>query len=199
MSSIVVINNVTLDGVMQAPGGPEEDTRDGFDHRGWAVPYEAMGSLMGEQIPRTEALLFGRRTYEQFYAFWLGQAGNPFTEVLTKIGKYVASRTLAEPLPWANSTLLGGDAADGVAGLRARGGGDIVVLGSGQLVRSLAHRGQVDRYILLIHPLVLGAGRRLFESGDALAKFSLARSRTTPAGVVIATYDAEDVATRSGR
>jgi len=188
MSRVVVINNLTLDGVMQAPGRPDEDTRGDFEHGGWAVPYEAMGSQMGERMGRTEALLLGRRTYEDFYGFWPEQTDNPFTEVLNTIQKYVASTTLEEPLPWSNSTLLEGDAAEAVARLRERPGNDLVVLGSGELVQSLMQRNLIDEYLLLIHPLVLGSGRRLFPEGSPFATLRLVDSVTTTTGVVIATY-----------
>jgi dihydrofolate reductase len=188
MSRIVVINNLTLDGVMQAPGRPDEDTRDGFEHGGWAVPYDAMGSQMGQRMSKTEALLFGRRTYEDFYGFWPNQEGNPFTEVLNAMQKYVASTTLEEPLPWTNSTLLRGDAGDAVAKLRESPGEDIVVMGSGELIRSLMGHNLVDEYVLLIHPLVLGSGHRLFRDGGSFAALRLVDSVTTNTGVVVATY-----------
>jgi dihydrofolate reductase len=187
---IVVVESVTLDGVMQAPGRPDEDTRDGFEHGGWAVPYndEVMGRAMGVRMARDGALLLGRRTYEDFAAYWPRQADNPFTEVLNRTRKYVASTTLTEPLPWENSLLLEGDAADAVAELKARPGDeDLAVLGSGALVRSLMRRGLVDEYLLLIHPLVLGSGRRLFPDGVA-APLRLVDSLTTTTGVIIATY-----------
>jgi dihydrofolate reductase len=188
MSRVVVINNLTLDGVMQAPGRPDEDTRDGFEHGGWAVPYEAMGGQMGQRMDTTEALLFGRRTYEDFYGFWPNQEGNPFTEVLTEMQKYVASTTLEEPLPWSNSTLLRGGAADAVADLSKTQGQDIVVMGSGELIQSLMGHNLVDEYVLLIHPLVLGSGHRLFRDGGSFAALLLVDSVTTDTGVVIATY-----------
>jgi dihydrofolate reductase len=195
VSRVIVITNVTLDGVMQAPGRPDEDDRDGFEHGGWAVPYQAMGSLMEERTGQTGALLFGRRTYEDFAGFWPNQSDNPFTEVLDNTQKYVASRTLAEPLPWKNSTLLEGDAADAVAELKERPGGDLVVLGSGELVRSLMGRNLVDEYALLIHPLVLGSGRRLFIDRGAFAALRLVDTRTTSTGVVIATYQPAEATT----
>jgi dihydrofolate reductase len=191
MSEVVVFNNVTLDGVMQGPGRPDEDTRDGFPDGGWAVPYadESMGRLAAEGMARTRALLLGRRTYEDFHGFWPHQTDNPFTAVLNNTLKYVASTTLRDPLPWMNSVLLPGDAADAVSALREEPGGDLVILGSGDLVRSLARRNLVDRWILLIHPLVLGRGRRLFDAtGDRLA-LRLVDSRTTATGVVMATYE----------
>jgi dihydrofolate reductase len=190
MGRIVVINSVTLDGVMQAPGRPDEDRRDGFQHGGWAQPYsdEVMGSAMGEQMTRSEALLLGRRTYEDFAGFWPHQKDNPYTEVLDNSQKYVASRTLEEPLPWRNSTLLEGDVLEAVAELRARAAKDVVVLGSGELVRSVMPHGLVDELVLLIHPLVLGSGRRLFPDDGSPAKLRLVSSVTTTTGVVIATY-----------
>ncbi len=185
---VVAIENLTLDGVMQAPGRADEDTRDGFEHGGWAAPYEAMGSLMGKRTGQTRGMLFGRRTYEDFAGFWPRQTDNPYTEVLDRAEKYVVSTTLEEPLPWVNSTLLRGDAATAVAELRAAGDGDLVVLGSGELVRSLLPHGLVDELALLIHPLVLGSGRRLFTGDGELASLRLLSSETTDAGVVIATY-----------
>ena len=189
MGKVVVINNVTLDGVMQAPGRSDEDTRGGFEHGGWAVPYndEVMGRAMGERMARPGSLLLGRRTYEDFYGFWPNQEDNPFTEVLNRTRKYVASRTLSEPLPWSNSTLLEGDAAEAVARLKEQSAEDLGVLGSGELVWSLIRRKLVDEWVLLIHPLVLGSGRRLFPEGE-FASLRLVDSVTTTTGVLIATY-----------
>lgn len=188
MGKVVVIEHVTLDGVMQAPGRVDEDQRDGFEHGGWAHARvdEVMGRVMGEGMARGGALLFGRRTYEDFFSFWPTQTDNPYTEVLDNTLKYVASRTLKEPLPWRNSTLLHGDAAEAVAKLKE--GDDLGVLGSGQLVRSLMRRGLVDEFVLMIHPLVLGTGRRLFADGGAFAELRLTDSTTTTTGVVIAKY-----------
>jgi dihydrofolate reductase len=191
MRTITVFNSVTLDGVMQAPGRPDEDTRGGFDRGGWAAPYsdEVMGRVAAEGMARPGSLLLGRRTYEDFYGFWPNQTDNPFTEVLDNTRKYVASTTLAEPLPWRNSTLLKGDAAEAVARLKEDPGEDLMVLGSGELVRSLRRRDLVDRYILLIYPLVLGSGRRLFPDGDPEATLRLVGSVPTTTGVIIATYE----------
>ena len=190
MSRIVVVNNVTLDGVMQAPGRPDEDRRGGFEHGGWALPYgdEVMARAMGERMAAGGVLLLGRRTYEDFYGYWPKQADNPFTEVLDERRKYVASTTLSEPLPWRNSTLLHGDAAEAVAALKEQGDEDIGVLGSGELIRSLMRRNLIDEYVLLIHPLVLGTGRRLFGDGSPHTALRLVDSITTTTGVVIATY-----------
>ena len=119
MRKVVVFTSLTLDGVMQAPGRPDEDTRGGFEHGGWALPYndEVMGKVLADNMAGAGPLVLGRRTYEDFYGFWPKQTGNPFTKVLDSTRKYVASTTLAEPLPWSNSTLLESDAADAVAGL----------------------------------------------------------------------------------
>jgi dihydrofolate reductase len=191
MSRVVVIENVTLDGVMQAPGRPDEDTRGGFGRGGWALPYndEVMARAMGERMARRGSLLLGRRTYEDFHGFWPRQADNPFTDALNSAPKYVASRTLEEPLPWANSTLLRGDAADAVAALKQGGTDDLGVLGSGELVQALMRRGLVDEFVLLIHPLVLGSGQRLFRDGGPPTALRLTDSVTTTTSVVIATYE----------
>ena len=191
MRKLVVNNNVTLDGVMQAPGRPDEDTRGGFEHGGWALPYndEVMGRVMGERMAGGGSILLGRRTYEDFASFWPNQPEpNPFTAVLNNAQKYVASTTLDEPLPWINSTLLQGDAADAVARLKEEPGENIVVLGSGELVQSLMRRDLVDEWVLLIHPLILGSGRRLFTDGSPFAALRLVDSVTTTTGVVIASY-----------
>jgi dihydrofolate reductase len=190
MSRVVVTNHLTLDGVMQAPGRPDEDLRGGFEHGGWAVPNndEIMGRVMGEGMARGGPLLLGRLTYEVFYGFWSKQEGNPFTEVLESAQKYVASTTLTEPLPWQNSTLIKGDVAEAVAKLKQQPGNDIGVLGSGELVQSLRRHDLVDEYVLMIHPLVLGSGRRLFPDGSPFASLRLVDSVTTSTGVVIATY-----------
>jgi dihydrofolate reductase len=192
MSKVVVINHVTLDGVMQAPGRRGEDRRGGFEHGGWAVPNndEVMGRLMGERMAVGGALLLGRWTYESFYSFWPHQRDNPYTEVLSNAQKYVASTTLTEPLPWMNSTLLKGDLAQSVAELKQQSGTDIGVLGSGELIRSLMPHGLVDEYLLMIHPLVLGSGRRMFPDGGPPASLELVDSVTTTTGVLIATYRA---------
>jgi dihydrofolate reductase len=185
-----VTNHLTLDGVMQAPGRPDEDGRGGFDRGGWAQPYgdAVMAGVMAEGMAKGGALLLGRRTYEDFAAFWPNQEDNPFTEVLNNIQKYVASTTMEEPLPWSNSTLLKGDAAEAVARLKEQPGEDLVVLGSGELVQSLMRRNLVDEYLLTIHPLILGSGRRLFTDGGASVALRLVDTKTTTTGVVIAIY-----------
>jgi dihydrofolate reductase len=197
MSKIVAFTSLTLDGVMQAPGRPDEDRRGGFEHGGWAIPYadSVLGTVSGESMASTGALLFGRRTYEDFYGVWPKRTDdNPFTEVLNNTQKYVASTTLRQPLPWINSTLLRGDAAEAVARLKAQPGKDVVVLGSGVLLQSLMRRNLVDEFVLLIHPLVLGSGRRLFTDGGQFTALRLIDSRTTTTGVVIATYQPAETA-----
>jgi dihydrofolate reductase len=192
---VVVTNFVTLDGVMQGPGHPDEDRRGGFEHGGWAPPYadDVMGEVMGKGIGSGGALLFGRRTYEHFASVWAdGPEDSPFTAVLNDRQKYVASTTLSEPLPWRNSTLLEGDAADAVERLREQPGKDLVILGSGELIRSLMRRNLIDEYVLPIHPVVLGSGQRLFADGSAFTKLRLADVRPTTTGVVIATYQPAD-------
>jgi dihydrofolate reductase len=195
MSKVVVFTNLTLDGVMQAPGRPDEDRRGGFEHGGWATPYAAMAQA-GNSMANTGALLLGRRTYEDFYAVWPNRTDNPYTAVLNNTQKYVASTTLEEPLSWSNSTLLKGDAAEAVARLKEEPGKDLVVMGSGELVQSLMRRNLVDEYVLLIHPLVLGSGRRLFADGGAFAALRLVDTKTTNNGVVIATYQPAEPAAR---
>jgi dihydrofolate reductase len=191
MRKVAVTEHLTLDGGMQAPGRPDEDTRGGFQHGGWAIPNndEVMARVMGEGMAKGGSLLFGRRTYEDFYGFWPHQKDNPFTDVLNDAEKFVASRTLTDPLPWNNSTVLKGDAAETVKELKEQPGEDIGVMGSGELVQSLIRHRLVDEYLLMIHPLVLGSGRRLFPEG-VHSSLRLVDSVTTTTGVVIATYRA---------
>ncbi len=190
MGKIVVFMNLTLDGVMQAPARPDEDRRGGFEYGGWATPYAdpGIGKAAGESMAKSGALLLGRRTYEDFYRVWPNRTDNPFTAVLNNAQKYVASTTLKEPLPWSNSTLLKGDVAEAVARLKEQPGKDIVILGSGELVRLLMRHNLIDEYILLIHPLVLGSGRRLFADSGVFAALRLVNVQTTPTGVVVLTY-----------
>ena len=194
MGKVIAFTSVTLDGVMQGPARPDEDTRGGFEHGGWATPYadSVMGSVSAESGSSAGALLFGRRTYEDFYAVWPKRTDdNHFTPVLNNTQKYVASTTLKEPLPWMNSTLLKGEMAQAVARLKADLKKDLVVLGSGALLQSLMRHNLVDEYILLIHPLVLGSGRRLFSDGGSFAWLRLVDSKATTTGVLIATYRPE--------
>jgi dihydrofolate reductase len=190
MRRVVVTTRLTLDGVMQGPGRADEDLRGGFAHGGWALPYndEVLGRAMGQGMAQAGALLLGRRTYEDFFAVWPQRTDNPFTEVLNNTHKYVASTTLREPLPWQNSTLLDGDAGDAVAALKLQPGPDLAVLGSGELIQSLQERKLIDEYVLLIHPLIIGSGRRLFPDGSPPSELRLVDHVTTTTGVMIATY-----------
>ena len=191
MRKITVFMSTTLDGVIQSPGGPDEDPRDGFEHGGWAAPYfdSVMGDIAAQSRTSVGAILLGRFTYEALHAYWpTAPQPNEFTNVLNNSQKYVASRTLSEPLPWINSTLLAGEAAESVAKLKAEDGPDLVVLGSAELVQTLVRNDLVDEYVLQIHPLVLGSGRRLFRDGGPAATFTLADSVTTTTGVLIGTY-----------
>lgn len=142
----------------------------------------------GEVIPNFGGLVLGRRTYEDFYAYWPNQTDNPFTEVLNKLPKYVASTRLREPLPWSNSTPLKGNLVEAVTALKAQPRDDLVVMGSGQLSQTLMKYNLIDRYILLIHPLVLGAGQRLFADDGTFASLQLVSAKATRSGVVVATY-----------
>jgi dihydrofolate reductase len=189
MSRVVVINHLTLDGVMQAPGRREEDTRGGFEHGGWAGPSvdEVVNAAMGARMPRSGGLLLGRRSYEDMLGYWNTQ-DSPFKEMLNSAPKYVASRTLREPLPWPNSTLLSGDVAEAVAQLKQQPGKDLNVMGSRELIQTLMCHGLIDEYLLLIYPLVLGAGRRLFADGVPPASLRLIDSTVSTTGVLIATY-----------
>lgn len=190
MRKVVVFNNLTLDGVMQAPGRPDEDTRGGFKHGGWAVPFGAMQTPeAGEGMAGFGSLLMGRRTYEDFYGFWPNQTNNPFTDMLNNMPKYVASTTLREPLAWSNSTLLKGSLPEAINTLKAQAGDNIVVMGSGRLIQSLVKDGLIDRYVLLIHPLVLGSGQRIFADDGTTANLRLVSAKPTANGVVVAVYE----------
>ncbi|NBH10278.1 dihydrofolate reductase family protein [Amycolatopsis sp. SID8362] len=192
MRSLTVTMNVTLDGVVQGLGRPDEDTRGGFRHGGWGTRYQddVLAGEMGRGMSRAGDMLFGRRTWEDFTKAWSGREdGNPFTTHMNGVTKYVASTTLDDAGAWQNSVLLRGDATRTVAELKARPGGDLSVVGSASLVRALHAAGLVDRYTLLIHPLTLGTGARLFDEAAPFTEFTLTRSVTTTKGVLIAHYD----------
>ena len=192
MGRIIVNNSITLDGVMQAPARPDEDTRGGFRYGGWAIPYsdpEVTGKIIAEAMSSGPGrLLLGRRTYEDFYSVWPKMPDNPFSVILERAQKYVASTTLREPLPWQNSTLIKGDLAQAVAELKRQSDKDIVILGSGALIQSLMKHNLIDEYVLSITPLVLGAGRKLFPDEGPRIALTLVNSVTSKTGVVIATY-----------
>ena len=191
MRSITVTMWVTLDGVVQGLGRSDEDTRGGFRHGGWGQGYndEVMGREMAEGMAKPGDMLFGRRTWQDFITAW-GRLtdGNPVTTYMNASTKYVASRGLEDADAWLNSILLRGDAVDTVADLKGQPGRDLSVIGSASLVRSLHAAGLIDRYTLLIHPLTLGTGTRLFEGPAPLTEFDLTRSVTTTKGVIIANY-----------
>ena len=189
MGKIVVITNLTLDGVMQAPGHADEDPRGNFKYGGWATPFAAMQQPeVGPAFANLGAFLFGRLTYARFYAFWPNQPTNPFTEVLNNTPKYVVSTTLEEPLPWSNSVLIKTDIVPTLEALKASQEQNFVVFGSGVLVQSLMRWNLVDEYALLIHPLTLGTGRRLFVDDGIPMNLKLHDVKATATGVVVATY-----------
>jgi dihydrofolate reductase len=188
MGRVIVMNAVSLDGVMQGPGRPDEDTRDGFEHGGWGIPYsdEATVAKMGERMGGDRGFLFGRRTYEQLLSSWNARGG-PFKDALNDAGKFVASSNPATRLEWPNSTLLHGDVPAAVADLKDSSGTNLVIMGSGVLIGSLMAADLIDEYLLMIAPVVLGTGRRLF-AGGTHASLRLLDSSTTSTGVLIATY-----------
>lgn len=188
MGKVIVMNNVSLDGVMQGPGRPDEDTRDGFALGGWGVPYgdEATVAKMGQRMGEDRAFLFGRRTYEQLLSSW-NERGGPFKDALNATDKYVASSDPAARLEWPNSTLLHGDVPAVVAELKQQSPRNLVIMGSGVLIASLMAADVIDEYLLMVAPVVLGAGRRLFPEG-VHATLRLIESAATDKGVVLATY-----------
>jgi dihydrofolate reductase len=193
MGKVIVMNGLSLDGVMQSPGRPEEDTRGGFQHGGWGAPYgdETMVAKLGERLRELtggdHAWLFGRRTYNELLSYWNAQGG-PFKDPLNNIRKYVASSDPATRLEWPNSTLLHGDVPAAVAELKQRADTDLVIMGSGVLIRSLMAAGLIDEYLLTIAPLVLGSGRRMFNDG-VHTSLRLTDNMTTAKGVIVATYE----------
>jgi dihydrofolate reductase len=188
---LIVGTFLSLDGVMQAPGGPDEDRDGGFDLGGWLVPYadEDMGKFMVESITATDAFLLGRKTYEIFAAHWplVTDENDPIATSLNSKPKYVASRTL-DQVEWNNSTLLKGDVAEEVAKLKRQPGGDLQVQGSGELAQTLMRHDLVDEYRLLVYPVVLGKGKRLFREGNIPAALRLVDTKTTGTGVAVHTY-----------
>ena len=189
MRPLVVNTFVTLDGVMQAPGGPEEDPTGDFTHGGWSAGYwdEAMGARMGELMGAPFDLLLGRKTYEIFAAHWPHVPDEPGAEQLNSARKYVASRTL-DKVEWNNSTLLEGDVADAVRKIKQEEGPEIQVHGSSDLIQTLLEHDLIDEFRLMIFPVVLGTGKRIFGDGAAPAGLELADSAMSSTGVVMATY-----------
>ena len=194
MPRIVVSEFLTLDGVMQAPGDPNEDRSGGFDHGGWQLAYfdDIFGSTLMEAFAATGGMLLGRRTYETFAAHWPKQpADDPLAGTMNGLQKYVVSTTLAEPLAWQNSTLIKTDVAGRVAQLKEGSGKEIQVIGSGELVQTLIQHDLVDAYRLMLHPLVLGSGKRLFREGTSMTRLRLVDTKPTSTGVLIVTYEPE--------
>jgi dihydrofolate reductase len=189
MRELIVNTFVTLDGVMQAPGGPEEDTSGGFEHGGWSFGYwdEQMQGAMGELMSKPFDLVLGRKTYEIFAGYWPHHADEPGAEPLNRATKHVASTTLKH-LEWENSRLIEGDVPDGIRGLKEQDGAELQVHGSANLIQTLLEQGLVDEFRLLIFPLVLGTGKRLFDGGTVPAGFEVTSSETSSTGVVMATY-----------
>jgi dihydrofolate reductase len=190
----VVVNEfMSLDGVVQAPGGAEEDTDGGFAHGGWSMPYfdpEVMGTAIGKGMNTAEALLFGRRTWQGMAAAWPERAGDPYADQMNAIKKYVASRTLTQDdLTWNNTTLLSPeDAVADIAALRGEGGGDMLIWGSASLVRTLLAAELVDELNLMIEPILLGGGKRIFPEDGTARPMQLVTCVTAGTGVQVCTY-----------
>jgi len=192
MRKVIVNEWMSLDGVVQAPGAPDEDTSGGFEHGGWHLPYfdDLSQKRVVENVNEAGGFLLGRRTYEIFAAYWpnASEEEQVMAEPLNTRPKYVASRTLSEPLEWQNSTLLQGDVPEAVAALKQEDGADIHVIGSSQLVQALLEHDLVDELRLMIDPLVLGDGKRIFREGAARRPLRLVDSEATTTGAILATY-----------
>jgi dihydrofolate reductase len=191
MGRVVVMNHVSLDGVMQAPGRSDEDTSGGFTHGGWATADPAASEAMTQRMAAGGGLagwLLGRRTYEDVLGYWTQQADNPFGAALVNAAKYVASETLEEPPPWPNTNLLRGDIADAVVRVKAEVDGVLAIMGSGQLIGTLLAHDLIDEFLLMINPCVLGSGRRMFPDGAPFTRFRCSDASLTPAGLLVATY-----------
>ena len=189
MRKLKVTTFLTLDGVMQAPGGPGEDDSDGFTHGGWSFSYwdEPGGEDMGEFMGKPFDMLLGRKTYDIFAGYWPDHPGDP-GDKLNSARKYVASRTL-KSVDWQNSTLIEGDVAKAVAKLKEQDGPEIQVHGSGNLIQTLLKHGLVDEFHLMIFPVVLGTGKRLFADGAIPSGLKVVDSKVTTTGVIIAKYE----------
>lgn len=191
--SLIVSDFMSLDGVVQAPGGPDEDTDGGFTHGGWSHPYfdvETMGAEFDRSAKSTGALLFGRRTWQSMAAAWPDRAGDPFADHMNSVAKYVVSRTLAQhDLDWSNSRLLpSDDVASSVAKLKEEIEGDIHVLGSTQLARYLVGHDLVDEFSLMIEPIILGGGKKIFPEDGVARSLELKSLTKAATGVLIARY-----------
>jgi len=192
MRSVIVTMNVSLDGVVQGLGRRDEDTRGGFAHGGWGTwnQDDVLAREMGKGMDRPGDMLFGRRTWQDFISAWSDREDdNAFTAHLNAVTKYVVSTTLEDADAWQNSVLLRGDATQTVAALKAQDGNDLAIVGSAALVRDLHAVGLIDHYTLVIHPITLGSGTRMFEGPAPLTTFGLTSSVTTTKGVIVAHYD----------
>ena len=190
---IVITEFMSLDGVVQAPGGPDEDRDGGFAHGGWSHPFfdpEVVGGAFADALSKAEALLFGRRTWQSMAAAWPDRAGDPFADQMNAIAKYVVSGTLGDDeLTWNNTTRIPGDEAVArIRGLRDAVGGDLVVMGSPTLVRALLREGLVDELRLMIEPVILGGGKRIFSDDGELRTLELVSTITSGTGVNVCTY-----------
>jgi dihydrofolate reductase len=190
---IVISEFISLDGVVQAPGGAEEDTDGGFKHGGWSMRFfdpEVMGAAISEKSEKTEAILQGRRTWQVMAGAWPERAGDPFAEWINSVQKYVVSDTLSDAdITWKPTTIIrGADLVKDIAALRARDGGDISVMGSATLVRALLANDLVDELMLMIEPIVLGGGKRIFEDDGEAREWTLVSATTANTGVQINTY-----------
>jgi dihydrofolate reductase len=192
MAKIVLSEFLTLDGVMQAPGGADEDRSDGFDKGGWQLGYadETVGKYVTDGLADAGGLLLGRRTYDIFAGYWPNQSadGFPIAGMMNSLPKFIVSRTLSEPLSWQNSTLINGDVPSRLRQVKSDVDKDILVIGSGDLAQTLIANDLVDEYRLMVYPLVLGEGKRLLRDADATKQLRLTDSQITPAGVLLLTY-----------
>ncbi len=192
MRRLIVDEWMTLDGVVQGPSSPDEDTDGGFKHGGWHMPYfdELSMKWTAENVTSAGGYLFGRRTYEIFAAHWphAGAEEQALAEPLNAKPKYIASKTLSEPLEWQNATLLEGDLGEAVAALKQEDGDDLHVFGSTELVQALTEHGLVDEFRLMIDPVVVGGGKRIFRADGALTRLRLTDSQATTTGATLATY-----------
>jgi dihydrofolate reductase len=196
MRKVIVNEFLSLDGVAQAPGGADEDTSGGFEHGGWHLPYfdEISQRWVVEGMPQKGGFLLGRRTYEIFAAYWpnAGEEEQVFAQPLNTLPKHVVSTTLSEPLEWQNSTLLQGDVAEAVAALKQEDGDDVHVIGSTELVHTLIEHDLVDEFRVMIDPLFLGGGKRIFRDDGVLRPLRLVNSEVTTTGAILATYAPAD-------
>lgn len=192
MRKIIVSEFVSLDGVMQAPGGAEEDTEGGFVHGGWTMPYwhDDMGATLFEEINQADTLLLGRKTWQTHAEAFEPAAAEPFADLLNSLKKYVVSTTLKSPAAWRNSTIISENVVEEISKLKAQPGKDIYVDGSSVLVHTLAQADLVDEYHLLVFPIVLGSGKRVFPDGFT-SGLQLVESKAFPSGVVLLRYQPE--------